>query len=396
MKVFQIGPGASWATADVAAGLREGLTHHGVEVVDYALDARIARSQSWLYANWRRAKKRNPTIEKPTVADVFLQAGRDALWVALWHDVFRGGLDAVLIVSAMFVHPDVLMVMRRAGLPVFVLFTESPYDLEKELRIAKLVDGCWTNERSSVPAFQAVNPHSGYVPHGWHPIRHQPGPQSTDATLPAHDVVFVGSGFQERVEWLNAIDWTGIDLGLYGSWDSLGSKHRLRRFVRGKQTDNVTTAGLYRRAKIGLNLYRTSIGWGKDAPRILHAESLNPRAYELAACGAFHLSTYRQEVSEVFGDLVPTFNNPAEAEALIRQWLANPAGRAKVAAALPACVAHASWHQRAASIIGDLQHVRTFGGAAPVTAHEVATRLHCDPAPAFARGRCVSTTQGAS
>lgn len=355
MRLLLVGPGASWSTADVAAGLRAGLTHHGVEVVDYPLDTRIARSSSWLHYNWRQAKKRSPDIGKPTVADVFLQAGRDALWVALWHDVFCGGLDGVLIVSAMFVHPDVIRVMTRAGLPVFVLFTESPYDLEKELAVAALVDGCWTTERSSVEAFRAVNPHSGYLPHGWHPERHRPGPQPGDEAHQAHDVVFVGSAFRERVEWLSAIDWTGIDLGLYGSWEALGARHPLRRFVRGQQTDNRTTAALYRRAKVGLNLYRTSKGWGKAAPSITHAESLNPRAYELAACGAFHLSSARQEVGEVFGDLVPTMTTPFDAETQLRSWLADADGRARIAQQLPGAVAGASWHTRAATLIGDLQ-----------------------------------------
>jgi spore maturation protein CgeB len=356
VKLFYIGPGASWATADVAAGLRDGLTHHGVELVDYALDTRIARSQSWLYYNWRQHKKRNAGVAKPNVNDVFLQAGRDALWVALWLDVFRGGLDGVLAVSGMFLHPDVVMVMRRAGLPVFMVFTESPYDMDKELAMAKLVDGYWTNERSAVETLRTANPRGGYLPHAWHPERHKPGPQPGDDAVPAHDVVFVGSAFQERVEWLSSIDWTGIDFGLYGSWESLPGRHPLRRFVRGNQTDNIRTAALYRRAKVGLNLYRTSMGWGKHAPTLTApAESLNPRAYELAACGAFHLSSYRQEVAEVFGDLVPTFTTAFEAEALIRSWLADPVGRARVAAQLPACVAESSWRSRATTVIGDLQ-----------------------------------------
>jgi hypothetical protein len=355
VKLLLLGPGASWATADVAAGVREGLLYHGVEIVDYPLDAMIGRSHSWFYYNWRKAKKQAPTIPRPNTADVFLQAGRDALWVALWHDVFRGGLDGVLVVSGMFLHPDLVHVMKRVNLPVFVLFTEAPYDLEKELALAALVNGCWTNERSSVAAFRAVNPHSGYLPHGWHATRHHPDPQPGDEAIASHDVVFVGSAFRERVDWLSAIDWSGIDLGLYGSWEALGSTHHLRQFVKGKQTDNATTAALYRRAKIGLNLYRTSMGWGKHAPTIEHAESLNPRAYELAACGAFHLSTYRQEVAEVFGDLVPTFTTPSEAAALVRSWLADPAGRARVAAQLPACVAESSWRTRATTMIGDLQ-----------------------------------------
>jgi hypothetical protein len=350
VKLLLLGPGASWSTADVAAGLRYGLKAHGVDVVDYALDARIARAQGWLHYNWRRARKRNPAIPKPNVADVFFQAGHDALAMALYHDV-----DAVLAVSGMFLHPDVVTMMKRAHLKVCVLFTETPYDLEQELAMAARVDGCWTHERSAVAAFQAVNPHSGYLPHAWHPERHRPGPQPGDELVAAHDVVFVGSDFEERRAWLAAVDWTGIDLGLYGSWEGIGARHRLRPFVKAGPIDNATTAALYRRAKIGLNLYRTSRGWGRHTPKIAHAESLNPRAYELAACGAFHLSSDRAEVREVFGSRVPTVTTPAGAASLIRQWLADDAGRTRLAAELPACVAESSWGTRATTMIGDLQ-----------------------------------------
>jgi spore maturation protein CgeB len=350
VKVLVIEPGASWSTADVAAGLYDGLERQGVTLLRYRLAQRIERSNRWLYAAWRRAKRTQPDLEKPNTADVFYQAGVGALEMALHHQV-----DVVLVVSAMFLHPNVIVLMKRAGLRVVVLFTESPYDLRKELEVAALVDACWTNERSSLRAFRAVNPMSGYMPHGWREALHRPGPQPGDERVPAHDVVFVGSAFQERIDWLAAIDWTGIDLGLYGMWDALAKRHPLRPFVKGAIVTNATTAALYQHAKVGLNLYRTSMGWGPKAPHITHAESLNPRAYELAACGVFHLSTYRAEVDEIFGGLVPTFTTSIEASTLIREWLANDEGRQVHAAALPACVVDASWTARAAHVVADLQ-----------------------------------------
>jgi spore maturation protein CgeB len=246
--------------------------------------------------------------------------------------------------------------MRRAGLTVTVLFTESPYDVEKELKTAQLVHACWTNERTSVPAFRSVCGVAGYMPHGWHPERHKPGPQPGDEDVAAHDVVFVGSCFREREEWFRSIDWTGIDLGLYGNWEALGPTSKLRKFVRGNETSNAKAAALYRRAKVGINLYRQSKGCGRNAPRIAaaSAQSLSPRAYELAACGVFHVSEYRAEVAEVFGAKVPTFHTPTEAAALIRRWLADDAGRAAVAASLPAVVAESSWLHRAAQVKADL------------------------------------------
>lgn len=344
LKLLVVHPGASWSVSDVFDGLTYGLRAHGVEVINYRTDQRIALSRKMLNDRWKQQKVDRPDLPKPTQADVIYGASKDALEMALRHQV-----HAVIVVSAMFLHPDVLILMKRAGLRVFVLFTETPYDLASEMRVASLVDGCWTNERSAVPAFRSVNPNSGYLPHAWHPERH--GPDAPILNVPSHDVVFVGSGFPERIEWFNAIDWTGIDLGLYGTWKGLGLKKQVRQAIRAEQVGNDVAAALYRKAKIGINLYRT-----RNQQRIkVSGESLSPRAYELAACGAFHISDDRPEVAEVFGACVPTFRSSAEAAVLIQSWLANDAARLETAAKLPACVAEASWVQRARTVLGDLQ-----------------------------------------
>ncbi len=352
LRALAIHPGASWSTHDVFEGLRYGLEYHGVDVYEYRLDARIEIANRTLNAQARLARKRNPDMPKPTQADVFYHASAGALERAL-----RLEVDVVLIVSAMYFHPDVLTLMKRAGIKVFVLFTESPYDIDQEMLVAKIVDGCWTNERSSVEAFRAVNPRAGYMPHAWHPVKHRKDTPIPD-NVPAHDVVFVGTGFPDRITFFNSIDWTGIDVGLYGSWKGLGLKPQLKACLRNEQVDNTFAAALYRKAKVGINLYRAFAGWGRTARRVT-GESLSPRAYELAALGCFHISAFRAEVPEVFGDLVPTFSTPTEAAALIRTWLANDADRERVAAQLPARVAECSWIERSTRVIGDLQTLIT-------------------------------------
>lgn len=355
MKVLAVHPGASWSTADVFDGLTYGLRQIGVQVETYRLDTRIEASANALHALWRKKRKDVPDLPKPNIADIQYHAGVGALEMAL-----RLQVDVVLIVSAMFLHPDILVMMKRAGLKTTVLFTESPYDHAEELKIAAMVDGCWTNERACLSDFRAVNRHSGYLPHAWHPLKHAADTVDPEE-VPAHDVVFVGSFFPERVAWFNAIDWTGINLGIYGTWKGLGLKKQVRDMCRAGQVDNVFASALYRKAKIGLNLYRTR---GSRRLPLTHAdgrrlvpESLSPRAYELAACGSFHLSEPRAEVAEVFGADVPTFNSPQEAAALIRLWLADEPRRAAVAASLPARVAEASWVTRAKTVASDLQQL---------------------------------------
>lgn len=371
-RVMVIHPGASWSTSDVYDGLTHGLRAWGAEVIEYRLDGRIEHEHNAMAALFRRAKRRHrervADVPRPTRVDTVFKASEGAVAMAL-----RKRADVVVLMCAMFFHPEAIVMLRRANTKVVLLCTESPYDLAEEVRIATLlaqpdeyagqplnpVSGVWTNERSSVPAFLAVNPYAGYLPHAWHPDRHTPTSQALDAEVAAHDVVFVGTGtgFRERVEFFEAIDWTGINLGLYGSWEGLSPRSPIRQFVRAKQVSNVLAAALYRRSKIALNFYRKSKGSGPGAERITYAESLNPRAYELAACGAFHLSDPRAEVAEKFGDLVPTFTTAGEAEALIRHWLADDAGRAAVAAQLPARVAEDSWVHRARQVLGDLRQL---------------------------------------
>jgi len=345
VRILLIQPGPSFSTQDVFNGLDYGLQAHGLMVMPYRLDQRITVAAKWLKAMWRVKHKRTKDLPKPTTADILYQASCDALNIAL---KFR--VDAVVLVSATFFHPDVLVCMKRAGLKIYALFTESPYDEDKELTVAGMVDdgvpvidGCWTTERLSVPRFKAVNANVRYLRHAWHPERHSASlPVRED--VPSHDVVFVGSGFSERINFLNAIDWTGIDLGLYGTWKDLGLKKELRPYIQEGNVSNDYAAALYRKAKIGLNLYRHAFA----------AESLNPRAYELAACGAFSLSEYRAEVPERFGELVPTFRTAPEAEALIRTWLEKPTDRAVASTALPMAVAKDSWVHRASTVLDDL------------------------------------------
>lgn len=272
-------------------------------------------------------------------ADVFLCHPDDALLSTVTR-------DAVIVVTPRRL--DVLEHLKRAGDCVAAYLTETPYEMELELEVSRCVDLVWTSERTGVEAFRAVNPHASYLPHGWmvHP----------DQPMPAHDVVFVGSGFPERIDFFNAIDWSGIDLGLYGTWRGFGLKPDLEAdAVMGDQIDNATAAALYRRCKVGLNLYRTRTS---DRIRITTAESLNPRAYELAALGVFHVSAHRKEVHEVFQGHVPTFQTPEQAEVLIRSSLAvAPSERDSVAKYLPLCVQGMSWTDRAAQVLADLAKV---------------------------------------
>lgn len=348
MKLLVVHPGASFSTHDVYVGLTEALRDRGHEIYEYALDARIETSGRWLTYCWKRGGK---VTDRPGPPDILYHAGEQLVARAL-----RVMPDWVVVVSGMFLHPDVMVLMQRARIRVACLFTESPYDDEQQERLVPWSQVVWTNERVTARRWGV-----GYVPHAYRKVVHKV--DEPDGTVPAHDVVFVGTGFKERIDMLSEVDWSGIDLGLYGTWEMVGSRSGLRQYLRGGCQDNARTAALYRRAKIGLNLYRTSKGWGRDTDKITAAESLNPRAYELAATGCFALSEHRAEVEELFGDAVPTFRGADELGASVRYWLAHETQRREFAARLPALVQGHSWHERVELVERDLLSARVSDAA---------------------------------
>jgi spore maturation protein CgeB len=352
MRILLVAPGASWSVADVWRGFHSALKAAGHDVIDYALDGRIQIASGYLDHAWRRARATQPDLPRPTGADALYQASIGLIERALRHQP-----DWTLLISGTYIHPEALHLAQRAGIRMAALLTESPYADDQERLVASFCDVVFTNERASIPTFSDIAP-TYYWRHSFDPGQHHPPTAADpDPECEAHDLVFVGTGFVERCEILSAIDWTGIDLGLYGAWELIGSRSRLRSCIRGGLIDNRLTAALYRRAKIGLSLHRTSIGFGKDVLRVTGAESMNPRDYELAACGTFYIADARAELTETLGALVPTFNSARELRDLVLYWSDNArdSERQARAAALPAAVAEFTFDTRAAELVRILQ-----------------------------------------
>lgn len=354
LTTLMIHPGASFSTHDVHVGYRDALQAMGHKVIEYRLDHRIEAAKRYLTSVFNYADREKPRAErrKPESAAVQWEAGSQIVNQALWHKV-----DFVLNVSLMYTHPDFLVLLRRAKVPNVALLTEAPYLDAAHENLLPYIDMAFVNERSSVERLRRINSDVYYLPPSYSPAIHHAGKHFGDQRFPSFDVTFVGTGFQERIDLLSAVDWTGVNLGLFGTYDLLPSRHRLRKFIRGGVIPNSEAAALYRRAKIGLNLYRQTTEFKRGAALVTHAESLNPRAVELAACGAFHLSDDRAEVTEVFGACVPTFSNAEELQGLINLYLLHEEERHAKAAALPAAVRGWTFRDRAEELVSTLRAV---------------------------------------
>lgn len=336
----------------------------------------MLEANDFLEFRQKQNRKIDPSLpKKPKMGDVARLASMTLLEAALTVNP-----HFVLIFSGMFLHPDTIRLMYRMGAPMALLLTESPYDDRPQSDIAPYCNVVFTNERGSAEWFRRQhalhqgkrgNANTFYLPHAYDPGLHtaEESPEDTElyADLPRHDVVFVGSGFIERQDILEAIPWSdlGLDFGLYGPWPYLSKRSPLQRYWRDKVIPNEKATALYRRARVGLNIYRTSVGTSRNATHITGAESLNPRALELAATGCFQVSSWRPEVEEVFGSLVPTFKTATELANILPAAVDghDKEGRVEYGRLLRQAVQGWTFDERAAQVSETLERFRPGSGA---------------------------------
>lgn len=137
------------------------------------------------------------------------------------------------------------------------------------------------------------------------------------------DVSFVGAGYANRrallPRWLSK-DWT---FKLWGNeWDNADD---LRPVLQrgGARIDTETCMKVFNATAVNLNLH--SCGTDGLDP---HADFVNPRTFELAACGAFQLVDDRSLCAELFTpEEMIRFSRVEEVRPAIEKWLADPDGR---------------------------------------------------------------------
>ncbi len=166
-----------------------------------------------------------------------------------------------------------------------------------------------------------------YLPMAADPTVHRPC-VLTDAEQAEYgaDVSFVGAGYPNRrallPRWLSS-EWT---FKLWGNeWE--GAAALLPVLQRGgARIDTEACTKVFNASTINLNLH--SCGGDRLDP---DADFVNPRTFELAACGAFQLSDERSLFPDLFtGEEVVRFRSVEDVPALIRTWLNDPNRRQAV------------------------------------------------------------------
>lgn len=332
-------PGPAYSVADVHSGWAEAFVKLGCSVADVNLDDRMA-----LYSNAGHLDPDGQFVyffDTQGAVHLASQSVQAAMYE--WHP------EVLFVTSCFFVTMHLLDQARANGTKVVLCCTEQPYEASAEMTRAGHADVTILNDPLHLDQFRRISD-TLYLPAAYRPGVHCPGPGRPEM---ASDFCFVGTGFPSRVDFLEAVDWAGIDVALGGMWKTLDPDSPLRKFVGHdieQCMDNADTIDAYRSTKASANLYRRETIEGDRHEGI----AMGPREVELAATGTFFLREPRPEGDAVLS-MLPTFQYPDEFADKLRWYLAHDELRADLAAKARAAVADRTFEVNARHLLAHLE-----------------------------------------
>jgi spore maturation protein CgeB len=214
--------------------------------------------------------------------------------------------DLVLVLNGLHVFPaehlDHVDQIKAMGIKTAIWFADDPYFTDLTEAYASRYDFIFTHERSCVSLYQELGcRHVHYLPLAVNPLIYRP--MQVDSSYRT-DICFIGNAFPNRIELFDQLAHYLADkkVMIAGSlWDQLTHYPKLKNSIRLEWIPIEETVKYYNGAKIVINLHRSpnESGYSRNN-RNIPARSINPRTYEISACGAFQLTDLREDLTELY------------------------------------------------------------------------------------------------
>jgi spore maturation protein CgeB len=342
-------PGHAVSTLDVAKGIHNALKRTGEhEIAHFDYHRRLAFYKEAM----RHFEEINPNFNPPE--DGFMALASEAIVT----EVVDFVPDVVLIINGMALHRNAFHFLYRLKIPYVFLLTESPYADNLQALAVKNSNsiGAFVNDRNSVlPVAEMSGAPTVYLPHSFDPNVHYR--RKNVAKKYRTDIFFYGTLWPERQKIIRAVEKnTNGYKAIIGGVDPAVIKEKIEDL---QIIPNEEMTLYYNGTKIAINHNRTVKGIEPEeiVNSLVHIEpgdaySLGPRAYEIAACGAFQLSdNSRGELKEVFGDTVATYQDEDDLIAKLDYYLTHDAERQEMADAAHERVQDCTFDNRVKNIV---------------------------------------------
>jgi spore maturation protein CgeB len=245
-------------------------------------------------------------------------------------------VDLVFCVAQSPISPPVLKELKRHKIPVAFWFVEDWQLFGYWRDWAPLYDYFFTIQKGEFTG--ALNrlgvKRSRYLPLAADPEVHRPLELTAEERVIFGSAVsHIGAGYRNRQRVFSGL--TDLDFKLWGNdWNPDSSLARVLQ-RGGARLSTEESVKVFNAAQINLNLHSSAFHDGVNP----EGDFVNPRTFELAACGAFQLTDHRSLLPELFradggaADLeMATFGHESQLRGLIEYYLAHPDERRQIAA----------------------------------------------------------------
>lgn len=238
--------------------------------------------------------------------------------------------DLVIALAQAPVSPALLAKLRNQGVPVGYWFVEDFRLATYWEHVAPLVTDFAVIQRDpflSILAERKIS-HATYLPLAADPEIFRPlSLGDADTKRFGAKVSFMGAGYYNRHHFLkNLVDF---DLAIFGTeWNP---QDRLFRTVRegGFRLSPEETAKVFNATSVNINLHSSVYHRGVNP----EGDFVNPRTFEIAACGAFQVVDQRRLLPELFsvGDEMAVYENESDCRQLVSHYLGRESERLEIA-----------------------------------------------------------------
>jgi spore maturation protein CgeB len=270
-----------------------------------------------------------------TVAESFVGAAADMARLA---EELRP--DLMLVLNGLHVfpqdHAEQAERVRALGVKTAIWFADDPYCTDMSALLAPHYDYVFTHELGCVALYRENGCAAAhYLPLAVNSELFRPVQVS-----PAYmtDVCFIGNAFPNRIELFDRLApfLAGKRVLLAGAlWERLRHYGLLRQGVKPGWTPIEETVKYYNGAKIVINIHRaTADSAYNHNSRQLYGYSINPRTYEIAACGTLQMTDIRHDLYRYYnaGQELETYATPEELIEKLRYYLEHEEQRRTIAA----------------------------------------------------------------
>lgn len=244
--------------------------------------------------------------------------------------------DLVIVLNGVVLPAEQVAGVRKKGIKTAVWFTDDPYYTDWTAGIAPRYDYVFTLELSCLPFYRVLGcPEVHYLPFAVSPKYFYPKPVDTSHRT---DICFIGTAYWNRVSLIDRMSlFLSAKKVLISGWwwDRLQNFSQLADKIRlGEWMTPEDTSSCYNGAKIVINLHRSADDTSINANgRKMPAHSLNPRTFEISACGTLQFTDVRRETGNFYKleEEIVTYTSPEELMDKIEYYLQHEEERRTIA-----------------------------------------------------------------